>query len=252
MIGTINKALVILILGLGSLQANAANHPSKSIVESQRTNPTYQAWDKILQSHVTKSGVVDYQGIKADPAFPKVIQLFENTDVSSMSQAEAKVFWINAYNLFTIKLIVDNYPVKSITDIAGGKPWDKKFIHINGKTYSLNNIENDILRKKYHDPRIHFAINCASYSCPPLYNRAFFVGSEDNILNMLAKNFVNDSKRNKLSPTSIQISPIFDWYKDDFVKKGTIISFLNHYSNTKIHDDAKVSYMTYNWSLNNK
>jgi len=253
MIGTINKVLIIFVLSIGSFHATAETSDMSSIeIENQRSNPTYQMWDKILQANVSKTGVVNYKGIKADPNFNKLVEIFNATDVSTMTKAESKVFWINAYNIYTIKLIIDNYPLKSIMDLDGGKPWDKKFITISGKSYSLNDIENNILRKKYNDPRIHFAINCASFSCPTLYNHAFFVGSEESILNTLARKFVNDPKRNKISEKKIEISSIFDWYNVDFVKNGNLIRFLNQYSDLKIDDDATISYMNYNWNLNNK
>lgn len=254
MIGTLNKAIILFVFSLSSYQATSNTIEPETVVitESQRANTAYTMWDNILQTHVSKSGVVNYKGIKAHADFSKVVSKFEETDISALSKKDAKIFWMNAYNVFTIKLIVDNYPVKSITDLSGGKPWDKKFITINSKSYTLNDIEQNILRKNYNDPRIHFAINCASYSCPIMYNRAFFAESADKILTTLTKNFVNDSKRNTIAADKIKISKIFEWYNGDFTKNGSLISFLNKYSKVKINDSAKVEYMTYNWNLNNK
>lgn len=218
--------------------------------EEQRTNPTYLAWDAILQNYVTKSGIVNYEGIKSDPSFAKTVAAFEVKNPEEMSLSDAKIFWMNAYNVFTVKLIIDNLPLKSITDL--GKPWDMKFIQINGKTYSLNDIEQNILRKNYDDPRIHFGINCASFSCPMLYSRAFFPGSTDAALTMLAKKFINDPKRNSISKDKIVISKIFEWYNDDFTKGSNIAGYISRYANIKISNDVKVEYMEYNWSLNNK
>ncbi|MCB0737229.1 MAG: DUF547 domain-containing protein, partial [Bacteroidetes bacterium] len=128
--------------------------------------------------------------------------------------------------------------------------WKDKFFTIGGVKRSLDEIENQILRKDFTEPRIHFAINCASESCPKLYNQAFTADNLEKNLEKLAKGFVNDTKRNKITASSIEISEIFSWFKDDFTKSGTVIDYLNKYSTTKINKDAKISYLKYDWSLN--
>jgi hypothetical protein len=159
---------------------------------------------------------------------------------------ETLAYWINAYNAFTIKLIIDNYPVKSINDIS--QPWDKKFIPINGKSISLNYIEHEILRKM-NEPRIHFAINCASISCPKLLNEAYVPETLDGQLDNAAKEFINSNK-NKLTSGNIKISKIFKWFKKDFETNGSIIDFINNYSEIKLSSKEKIGYLDYNWSLN--
>ena len=154
---------------------------------------------------------------------------------------------MNAYNAFTVKLIIDNYPIKSIKDIK--KPWDIRFFQIGKKWYNLNDIEHQILRKM-GDPRIHFGINCASFSCPPLLNKAFTATNVDKELEQLAVAFVNDKERNKISANSIEISKIFQWFGKDFKTKGTLIDFLNQYAATKISPTAKQRFLDYNWNLN--
>ena len=156
-------------------------------------------------------------------------------------------FWINAYNAFTVKLIVDNYPVASITKLDGGKPWDRKWIKIGDKTYSLNNIENDILRPQFKDARIHFAVNCAAQSCPPLLNKAWTADNLESNFEKQAKAFVNNPKFNTISAKNVKVSKIFDWYKADF---GNLIDFLNKYASTNINGNAKVEYVEYDWALN--
>ena len=167
-------------LTLNSLHSHEA--PLVDILESYSVNPSegllevkagHTVWDMMLKKHVSSTGKVDYDGFKSDPNFERYITILEsaNPNDPSWSSNDKKAFWINAYNSFTIKLILDNYPVKSIKDISS--PWDKKFITINGENYSLNQIENDILRPTYKDARIHFAVNCAAVSCPKLHNRAF-------------------------------------------------------------------------------
>ena len=154
---------------------------------------------------------------------------------------------MNVYNAFTIKLIIDNYPLKSIKEIK--KPWDLLFIKIGKKHYSLNDIEHNILRKM-NDPRIHFGINCASYSCPPLQNKAFTEHTVNEDLNTLTFAFINDQNRNIVTKNKIQVSKIFQWFSKDFKKDGTLINYLNKYSNIRIDTSAKKSFKNYNWSLN--
>ncbi|MFT6716812.1 MAG: hypothetical protein ACJA0Q_001460, partial [Saprospiraceae bacterium] len=169
-------------------------------------------------------------------------------DEKIWSKNEQLAFWINAYNAFTVKLILNNYPTKSINDLT--KPWDEKFFSIGGIKMNLNHIEHKILRVKFKEPRIHFAIVCASFSCPKLSNKAFTAKNVQVQLATLTKGFVNDTKRNKITANKIEISEIFNWFKGDFTKKGSLIEFLNKYSNVKINAKAKVSHLKYNWSLN--
>lgn len=209
----------------------------------------HSTWDQFLKKHVDANGNVNYEGIKKDETELKTYlnQFVNNTPKSSWTKNEKLAYWINAYNAFTIKLIVDNYPLKSIKDIEN--PWDKKFIPSGGQLISLNHIEHEILRKM-SEPRIHFAINCASVSCPKLLNEAFVAVTLDSQLNKVAKGFINNSKKNELAKNEIKISKIFKWFDKDFEKNGSIIDFLNSYSNVKIDSNAKIGYLDYNWNIN--
>jgi hypothetical protein len=209
------------------------------------------AYGEILSKYVSSAGKVNYAGIKKNfIQLDKAIAYFQdNTPQSAWSNSKKLAYWINAYNLFTIKLIVDNYPVTSIKNIAGGKPWDKKFIQLDGKTMSLNDIENGIIRKQFNEPRIHFAVNCASISCPKLANEEYTSSNLNTLLDKQAKRYINDMNENSLAGKTIQISSIFDWYQGDFV--GGVIPFLNKFSKSKIRLDAKITYKEYNWNLNN-
>lgn len=214
----------------------------------------HSQWNSLLSDHVSSSGKVDYKAFKADKAkLQKYLNELEtNTVASDWSSSEIKAYWINAYNAYTVKLMVDNYPLKSIKDLKfdGKSAWDRKWIKIGGSTLSLNDIEHKKLRAKYDEPRIHFAVNCASYSCPILLNEAYTASKLESQLTKQAKRFINDSSRNKISSDKVQLSKLFDWYKDDFTSKGSIIAFLNKYSTVKINESASVSYLTYNWSIN--
>ena len=213
-------------------------------------------FNNLLQKHVTETGVVDYNAFKADETqLDKYLSYLEATKTeSSWSTDKEKAFWINAYNAYTIKKILENYPLKSIMDIKEDRQtaWKIPFAKVGGNTYTLDHIEHKILRKKLFDPRIHVGVNCASGSCPKLGNIAFTAENIDATLEQLMKSFVNDSSRNKISENKVQISAIFDWFKEDFTKNGTVIDYLNKYSNTPIKADAKISYLKYDWSLNSK
>ena len=201
--------------------------------------------------------MVNYKGFKSDKAdldaYLKILS--DNAPQSNWSKNDEKAFWINAYNAYTVSLIVSKYPVKSIKDIAGkiykiNTPWDIKFITIGGKKYDLNNIEHSILRKKYNDPRIHFALVCASMSCPKLQQEAYTGSDIDKQLDAAGKEFLNDKTKNKITAGKAELSKYFSWYKGDFTDKGSLPDFINKYSATKITAKTNISYLDYNWSLN--
>ncbi|MFT5165971.1 MAG: hypothetical protein ACI8P3_001202 [Saprospiraceae bacterium] len=210
---------------------------------------SHDVFDQLLKKYVSSKGKVNYSGFKADEskldAYLKALD--ENPPAAVWSKNKKMAYWINAYNAGTIKLILKNYPISSITKLHGGKPWDQKWIPLGGKTYSLNNIENDILRPVFKDARIHFAVNCAAKSCPPLLNSAWTESNLSQNLDKQSRSFVNDANQNKLTANALEISKIFEWYAADF---GNIVDFLNKYAASKINPGAKVTYKEYNWDLN--
>ena len=210
----------------------------------------HDLWNSLLQKHVSDQGNVNYKGIRADKTrFNTYLKsLSETPPQDSWTKDETLVYWMNVYNAFTIKLILDNYPVESIKDIDG--PWNHRFIKIGDKWYTLNDVEHRIIRKM-NEPRIHFALVCAAVSCPILYNKAFTAKDLETDLVLLTKGFLNDTSKNELSENSIKVSKIFKWYGGDFKTNGSsLIDFLNQYSNVTISDKAKKSYKDYNWNLN--
>ncbi|MEM6805797.1 MAG: DUF547 domain-containing protein, partial [Bacteroidota bacterium] len=190
--------------------------------EPEKPSISHDAWDQLLKKYVSSSGKVNYKGFKTEKAKLEayVKYLGENTPQADWSRNKIRAYWINAYNAFTVKLILDNYPLKSIMNLDSGKPWDKAFISLGGKSYTLNDIEHKILRAKYFDSRIHFAVNCASFSCPKLLNRAFTESNVSSQMSILASAYINDSRHNKISPEKAELSQLFEWYKGDFTKKG--------------------------------
>ena len=210
--------------------------------------PNYALYDSLLQKYVSSNGEVKYKALQAERAIlDSVVAQFQAVaPQKEWSKNERLAYWINAYNLFTVQLIVNNYPVKKITNLDGGKTWDVKRIEIEDKKYSLNQIENEILRPQFKDARIHFAINCAAESCPPLHNRAFTAENVQALLDKRTRKFIRSSA-NTLTESNIKISKIFDWYAADF---GDIVTFLNKYASVKIKTDAKVEYKDYIWNIN--
>ncbi len=210
--------------------------------------PMHEIFDALLKKYVSNSGKVDYAGIKSEEAvLDGYLKTLSTTSLTGKSKKEKLAFWINAYNAFTIKKIVKNYPIASITDLDGGKPWDTKWIKIDGQNLSLNNIENDIIRPKYNEPRIHFAVNCAAKSCPPLLNKAWTADNLESNLEKQTKSFIN-SAHNTISPDKLTLSKIFDWYGEDF---GNLESYIRKYASSTVAKGVPIEFGDYDWSLNN-
>lgn len=250
------KKLLLYLLILLPLASQSDPAPQGSGTQP----PSHQLWDELLKKWVNAEGMVNYEGFIQDrQKLQQYLDKLSNTppDPKSWSKAEQLAYWINAYNAFTVKLIADNYPVKSIEDLHPtlnnqmvNTVWHKKFFKIGGQKSSLDEIEHTILRKQFNEPRIHFAIVCASYSCPPLRREAYTAKALDRQLEEQAITFINDPKRNKLSADKAALSKIFSWFEDDFTKNESLIAYLNRYARTKLKLDAKISYLDYDWNLN--
>jgi predicted nucleic-acid-binding Zn-ribbon protein len=228
-----------------------------AILLVMKANAQTAIFNDLLQKHVTNEGVVDYKKFNG-PKLKKYLNYLEKTTVDiSWSNNKKKAFWINAYNAYTIYLIIhalNTEKIKSITDIKkeGKTAWKIPFVNVGGIKYSLDYIEHEILRKTLFDPRIHVGVNCASGSCPKLGNTAFTEENIEATLAQLMKDFINDTSRNKISKKKVQISSIFNWFQKDFTNNSSLIDYLNKYSETKINSNAKISYLKYDWSLNGK
>lgn len=228
----------------------------------------HQLFTEILNDYV-KKGLVDYENLRKDNRLPKYLDQLSNTSIEVLTRNEKLAFWINTYNAFTLFIINENYPLESITNLhTGGRiigyllgktVWDKEFVTINNKKYSLNDIEHKILRKM-NEPRIHFAIVCASISCPELRNEAFEAEKLETQLEEQAIKFINDPSRNKfdLEKREAKISEIFNWFEEDFGdSEEEVLMFVADYLADDIASDIKnniskwdVSYMDYDWGLN--
>lgn len=214
----------------------------------QPTAQDYKVFDKLLKTYVDPSGRVNYKMLtKEKTAINQVLDQWQKINAQKLNEKARLAFYINLYNLTTLKVIADNYPIKSIKDIKGGKIWDIGLMVLNGKTYSLNELENQLIRGQYKEPRIHFLINCGAKSCPPLHTEAFTENNIDVLMDKRTRQFINDALSNTITPKQIKISKIFDWYQTDF---GNLVSFINRYSKTKVLNNAKINFMDYDWDLN--
>ncbi len=219
----------------------------------------HDRWDQLVKKHVKDDGFVDYKGfIRDSMELNRYLDQLSavHPDDKSWSRNEQMAYWINAYNAFTIKLVVKNYPVESIKDIKKGiafvnSVWDIKFIKIQGFTYDLNNIEHNILRPVFKDARVHAAVNCASFSCPRLRQEAYTAEKLDSQLEDAMKKFLADPLRNNITAEKVEISEIFKWFKGDFDRDaGSLIAYINKFSAQKISDNTELKYLDYNWVLN--
>lgn len=221
-------------------------------VLGQNAKVDHSPWTRLLETHVNEKGQVDYQGmLNARQKLTDYLDMLATkAPEKSWDESEKLAFWINAYNAFTVQLILDHYPLKSIMDID--KAWDQKFIRLGNTSYSLNEIEHEIIRKEFNEPRIHFALVCAAVSCPVLLNKAYEPASLNKQFDEQAMRFITDRDKNRISTEKLQLSQLFNWFKDDFTKSGTLINYLNRYSGTQISETAKIDYLEYNWGLNGK
>lgn len=244
---------ISLLLLLCLIQPKLLLKETKGLVSVCKNQSSVEAvhkdWDNLLKTYVDEKGNVDYMGFKKElETLDKYLEQLGNFSIDENWSREKKLaYFINLYNAATVKLILDNYPVESIKDI--NRPWDKAWIRQGGELVSLGKIEHKILRKM-DEPRIHFAINCASYSCPKLLNQAFTEDKLEQQLDLVTNDFINDSDRNILSEKKIELSRIFKWYQKDFENEGSLIAYLNQYSKSYINPDVKIDYLNYNWSLN--
>jgi len=240
-------ALAVLIPACGgSVDAAAAPPVDNSI------------YAELLTKYVV-NGHVDYAGLKRDEArLDQYLKVLEQVDPERLPREEQFAFYINAYNAWTIKLILTGYPgVKSIKDLGSllQSPWKKEFVRINGKTLTLDDIEHTILRPRFKDPRVHFAIVCASKSCPPLIAEPYLGAVLDAQLNRSTRDFLNTPANYRLDRNTFRVSSIFKWFAEDFNKDvvGFYLKFAQGELKEKLQagrDRIDVSYMDYDWSRN--
>lgn len=232
--------------------------PATSVAAAEPVS--HALFDQLAKKYVDEKGLVNYKGFKKDEKeLKKYLDLLaKNPPAETWSQNEQMAYWINAYNANTIQLILDHYPVQSIKDIGSkikipfvNTPWDIKFIKVGSEMYDLNRIEHGTLRKKFDDRRIHFALVCAARSCPRLRNEAYTAAKLDAQLDDQGNDFLNNPAKNAVTPQKATLSKYFDWYKGDWKDNDKSVEYwVNKYAKAKINKDTQISFLDYNWSLN--
>ncbi len=241
---------LISLLGLDDkgLPVKKVTDGSLTLSSATLVGNAHTSWSSLLEKHVTPDGQVNYTGfLEEKEVLEEYLQMLAvRIPTNSWSVQELMAYYINAYNAWTVYLILENYPVKSIKDIS--RAWTDEFVKIGDTQISLGDLEHGILRKM-NEPRIHFAINCASASCPKLLNEAYEAEKLEAQLDRVSREFINSDKRNSISPEKIELSKIFKWYKGDF-QNGNLIEYINRYAKVKVTSSAKISFKEYDWHLN--
>jgi Protein of unknown function, DUF547 len=237
-----------------------------SFTSSAVAGPSHTDFDRLLQKYVVDDRYVQYDLWHANEednsSLGEYIRRLEGVDPKNLTRDEAMAYWINLYNAVTLELILDHFPVESIKDLGGklSSPWGKELVTVNGQALSLNKIENEIIRPTFADPRIHFALNCASVGCPPLASRAYVGQKIEAQLEEVARRtmansyWVDLSRCGTYGKGSIKLSKLFDWYQDDFGGADGLRNFLGHYLPAKKlalqNGGCSLDYNDYDWKLN--
>ncbi len=264
------KLTLLLALVLGAPIAGAA--PSAELIkfwldteESSTTSIDHQAWQNILDAYLVKeaSGVnlFKYSAVSDNDhqSLKDYVKTLAALDPRKYNRDEQMAYWINLYNALTVDVMLDAYPVKSILKVGGSffspGPWKKKYLKIAGQEVSLNDIEHGILRPIWKDSRIHYAVNCASYSCPNLSTTAFTAENTEEQLTQAAKDYINNPRGVTVDGEDLLLSKIFDWYSVDFGKnEEELLQELAKYAEPELAErlsnhDGDIDY-DYNWDLN--
>lgn len=240
-------------------------------IPAQGFDHSHRAWDVLVNKHVllvsgNNASQVRYTEFAKDRAALKgyldSLSGVAEAEFKGWSKPQQMAFLINAYNAFTVELILANYPVKSIKDIGSdlfNNRWKKKFFKLLGQDSYLDQIEHEILRKpgNYNEPRVHFAVNCASIGCPMLREEAYAADRLEAQLEQQTARFLSDRSRNRLAGGKLEVSKIFDWFKEDFAPRE---KFFAPYANLLAGSPAErmliaggkapISHLDYDWTLN--
>jgi len=229
------------------------------------------AYRRLLERHVrpgrigaVKLTLVDYAALRRDPLYGQALADLAAADPEALPGDRARfAFWINAYNLLAIKMVVDHYPTASIRDAGGflSPVWKKTAGIVVGKPRSLDDIEHGILRPKFHDPRMHVAIVCASVSCPDLRLEPYDGARLEEQLDDSARTFLSNPAKGLLvdeAAKTVSVSSIFKWFGDDFTAVGGVLAFVRAKADAAVAQrvagrrDAELGWLDYDWSLNDR
>lgn len=223
-----------------------------------------EPWANILTTYVARGpdgvNLVDYGALKANVEdrrkLDAYIRQFETADFGAMSRDEQFAAWSNLYNAVTVRYVVEKYPIGSIKPWYSAGPWKDIEVEADGKTLSLHAIEHDVLREQWSDdPRLHYAINCASYSCPDLRRTPWRAATLDEDLNEAARAYVNHPRGVRIDDSGIDVSSIYKWFREDFGgSEAAVIDHLLLYADTKLAEQItarrRIDDYDYDWSLN--
>jgi hypothetical protein len=223
----------------------------------------HSLFNAILGKYVDDKGLIDYNGIARDRNFYAYMASLKNAEVQALTRDGQLAFWINAYNAITIEKVIRWKPKKSVRETIIPGVWiSTKFFTtrenvVAGKKMSQDDIENDILRKQFRDPRIHFAIICASMGCPPIPKFAYTGEMVQSQLESETRKYLNSPRGTRIdrAENTLYISKVFDWFGDDFIKAaGSVMNFVKPYLDDEtlvfLNRNPKIDYIEYNWALN--
>ena len=269
-IRAIGMGIVSVVIGLAlNVAARAGDLDEAFSVNNPDATMTvdHSAWSKILKTYIVASpdGINRFGYGRVTPADKQALKTYlamlQGVKVTALKADEQRAFWINLYNALTIDVVLDHYPVKTIKDISLGGgifafgPWKKELVAVEGRKLSLDNIEHDILRKVWKDPRVHYAVNCASMSCPNLMATAFTGAKLDEMLTQGARGYVNHKRGVNLSGRRLRLSSIYDWYRKDFGSSDAeVIAHVSTYAEPALKQQLAeiktINGYDYDWSLN--
>lgn len=247
--------------------ANAIKQTFSKFDEKSDIKVDNSLWNKILKAHITKGendlNLFNYKALKENNRedLTNYLKILESTDVTKLNRNEQFAFWANLYNAKTIDVILDHYPTKSIRDIDispgifSNGPWGKKLVTINGIELSLDDIEHKIMRVLWKEPRVHYAVNCASIGCPNLATEALTGENLEIQLNKGAVAYVNSPRGVKVENGNVTVSKIYNWFKEDFgSSQANILKHVRKYASPelkeKLKGKTKIYDYEYDWSLN--
>lgn len=258
----------LILAGLGMSLPGHAGPTEPVPIRATQTMSTHSDWSELLKTYVRPAtdGVnrVDYGALQASPAdrerLNTYIQTIAALPISTLEENEAFAALANLYNALTIRLIVEHYPVKSITKIRPGLlsigPWKQDIIELEGQAVSLDEIEHGMLRKRFDDPRVHYAVNCASIGCPNLQSEAWTADTLQARLDEAARDYINHPRGVTIREDGrLDVSKIYSWFREDFggTEAGVIDHLLRYASpelTTKIRARPDIANYSYDWSLN--
>ena len=245
--------VVFFLIAAVSLSSCSSSH-SRSELSSQAVFSAAEpaSYRELLARYVTPQGV-DYQQwsrSSADLSQLSEVSRYYATHQPPAEEQSAFAWYLNAYNAWILQRILSDWPNEGPLD-ASLLFFHKKSIVVSGKSMSLLHLENEVIRKKFSDPRLHFALNCASRSCPPLHNEPFEGRNLDRVLESLTNAFLNENPQAlQETESEVRLSKIFKWYEEDFGGRENLVPFINRYRKEPLSLSKEVSFLVYDWQLN--